>query len=103
MAEQRKKQQASNIKKIEPEKQDKPKNKATKKLSFKDQKELETLPAIIDTLETEQALLTKQISSTAFYQQEQNKVNETLDKLKDIESELEKTYQRWEELDALAN
>ena len=101
--ERREKQQRTQEKKSEPTKQEKPQNTAKKTLSFKDKQELEKLPAVIDSLEAKQETLTEQIGTPEFYQQEQSKVNETLDKLKQIESELEKTYQRWEDLDALAN
>lgn len=99
-AEQRKKQQAS--KKIEESvKREKPKSSNKKKLSFKEQKELDQLPSVIDQLEAEQADLTEKISNTDFYKQEQAKTQETLEKLKKIEGSLEQAYQRWDELEAL--
>lgn len=70
-----------------------------KKLSFKEQKELAELPQKIEKLEQEQQQLLERISDSAFYQQEQTKVIETLDQLKKVEKDLEEAYQRWGELD----
>ncbi|MDO9105604.1 MAG: ATP-binding cassette domain-containing protein [Methylovulum sp.] len=76
-----------------------------KKLSFKEQQELDKLPALIEELENRQAALTLQISSADFYTQtgnaKQNIVANTLEELKQLEAKLAQTYQRWDELEAL--
>jgi len=71
-----------------------------KKLSFKEQQELEKLPALIDQLETRQAELTQQISNANFYKQDQALIAKTLDELKQTEEKLEQTFKRWDELEA---
>jgi len=68
------------------------------KLSYKDQYELDTLPQKIETLESEQEDIQKQVSEPDFYQQEKNIVDKVLTRLSEIEKELESTYERWEEL-----
>jgi len=68
------------------------------KLSYKDQYELDTLPQKIETLESEQEDIQKQVSEPDFYQQEKNIVDKALTRLSEIEKELESTYERWEEL-----
>ncbi len=70
-----------------------------KKLSFKEQQELEKLPELISTLEAEQVELTAKINEPNFYKQEQSVVNEALDELKNIENELVGCYARWDELE----
>ena len=70
-----------------------------KKLSFKEQQELEKLPALISKLEAEQVELTAKINEPNFYKQEQSVVNEALDELKNIENELVGCYARWDELE----
>lgn len=75
------------------------KTRENKKLSYKDQKELAELPQKIEELEKSQQLLLQTISDPDFYQQPQNKVTETMEKLKKIEGDLETAYQRWGELD----
>ena len=76
-------------------------NSKKKKLSFKDQQELNKLPDMIDELETKQAALTLQISSSGFYKKEPLAIAKTLDELKAIEANLEQVYARWNALEAL--
>jgi ATP-binding cassette subfamily F protein uup len=71
-----------------------------KKLSYKDQRELEALPARIEALETEQAELQEAINVSGFYQQEGDAVEATLARLESVGNELETCYGRWETLEA---
>ena len=100
LAEQRKKQEIS-AKQVESVKKAKTQSNNKKKLGFKEQKELNQLPGLIDQLETEQAELTEQISDAGFYKQEQEEIKNTLDKLKDVEEKLDQAFQRWDELETL--
>ncbi len=97
--EKQRKKQKSIEKPIKTVKNEKP--KPTKKLSYKEQKELDQLPNTIDQLEAEQLKLTKQMSAANFYKQEQDKVDKTLGQLKETEQKLEAAYKRWDELEAL--
>ncbi len=72
-----------------------------KKLSYKDQRELDQLPERIETLENELEQLQAEISHPAFYQQPQDKVNEILNKQPQLETELEGIFARWEALDEM--
>ncbi|MGB9669734.1 MAG: ATP-binding cassette domain-containing protein [Halothiobacillaceae bacterium] len=72
------------------------------KLSFKDQRELDQIPARIDALEAEQAELTARSSDPAFYQGDQATIKALLDRLAAIGQELEAAYARWAELDAMS-
>ena len=74
------------------------KDKAKPKLSYKDQQELDALPGKIETLEKEQEKLQATISQPDFYTGNQEQITQVLERLKIVESELEVTYQRWEEL-----
>ena len=82
-------------------KKEKPKSSATKKLSFKEQRELEQLPALIEQLEARQTELTAAISSADFYKQSPEAVAAGLENLQNTEAELSQAYQRWDELEAL--
>jgi len=83
-------------------KQEKPVATAKKKkLSFKEQQELDKLPQLIDELEAKQVALTEQISSPSFYKKDPLVVAKTLDELKAIEVKLEQVFARWNELEAL--
>ena len=85
----------------ETPRQEKPVAAKKKKLSFKDQQELNSLPALIDELEAKQVALTQQTGSSAFYKKDPMAIAKTLDELKAIETRLEQAYARWDELEAL--
>jgi ATP-binding cassette subfamily F protein uup len=74
-------------------------NKKPAKLSFKEQKELDELPAVIERLEHEQAELQSLIASAEFYKQDPAAITKTMERLKGLEMDLRKLYQRWEELE----
>ncbi len=73
------------------------------KLSYKEVRELETLPAEIEKLEAKQTELNQLIASADFYQNEKQIITNTLDELKLVDQKLEKSYSRWDELEALAS
>ncbi|PCH58323.1 MAG: ABC transporter ATP-binding protein, partial [SAR86 cluster bacterium] len=72
-----------------------------KKLSYKDQRELEALPEKIEELEVTQTELEQEISKPEFYQGDSKLREQTIKQMSDIQSQLEKHYQRWDELEAL--
>ncbi|MCW9012601.1 MAG: ATP-binding cassette domain-containing protein [Gammaproteobacteria bacterium] len=74
-------------------------NKAGKKLSYKDQRELELLPATIESLETELEQLTEKMAAADFYQQDKDTIATATARLAAAEAELETAYARWEQLD----
>ena len=76
----------------------KEKSESRIKLSYKDQRELDSLPQVIEDLELEQENIQKQVSAAGFYEKEKSDVDKVLGRLSDIEKELEVAYQRWEEL-----
>ena len=74
--------------------------KPSKKLSGKEQKELEGLPAKIEVLEKEQAELTAKLSDPSFYKNEAAKFATVKARLEILEKEHAKAFTRWEELEA---
>jgi ATP-binding cassette subfamily F protein uup len=85
----------------EAEKKSKPKATlaTVKKLSYKEQRELEALPALIETLEQQIAELNQKIGSPEFYKQKSDQVAEVLAQLQASEQSLTEAYKRWDELD----
>ena len=71
------------------------------KLSYKEQRELDHLPAEIETLETSIASLQKTISAQDFYTREQDDVQARLQELAGAEAQLESRVERWGELESL--
>ena len=88
----------SDVKKTEIKEVKKDKSETKKKLSYNDQRELDSLPQIIENLEAEQEDIQKQVSEADFYKQEKSEVDNVLARLSKLEKELELAYQRWEEL-----
>ena len=75
------------------------KQQASRKLSYKEQIELDQLPSKIKALEAEQAQLNASLSDPAFYQSNNAEVSQVIDRLRVIEEELQQAYLRWEELE----
>jgi ATP-binding cassette subfamily F protein uup len=75
--------------------------KAVRKLSFKEKRDLETLPGLIEALDTEQEKLHTQLAD--FVQcQKPGFVPQAKARLTEIEKELANAYLRWEELEGMA-
>ncbi len=72
------------------------------KLSYKDQRELDALPAEIESLETSIAGLQHTVAEPGFYAQDNDTVQATLTELADTEALLEQRVERWGALDSLA-
>ena len=72
-----------------------------KKLSYKEQRELDALPARLESLETEIEQLQQQVNSAEFFSQPLDVTQPVLDRLNQAEQELEIAFERWEELEAL--
>ena len=72
-----------------------------KKLSFKESKELEELPKIIEHLETEISELQEQVNQSDFFSQDEKHTKKILNQLSENESKLDIAYTRWQELDEI--
>jgi ATP-binding cassette subfamily F protein uup len=73
-----------------------------RKLTFKERKELESLPEKIEQYDAEIAALHREMSEPQFYQQPGTQIAAEQDRLKQLEEQLAVAYQRWEELEQLA-
>ncbi|MBL0224537.1 MAG: ATP-binding cassette domain-containing protein [Geobacteraceae bacterium] len=83
-----------------PEKSRPPKERA-RKLSFKEERELEALPETIAGLEREQEQLHARLSDPELYKSAGAEVASINARLAGLERELADAYQRWEELEEL--
>jgi ATP-binding cassette subfamily F protein uup len=77
------------------------KNRKPTKLSYNDQRELDSLPVEIEQLEKEIGALQKLIAAPDFYVQEAELVQQRLRELGDAEKLLEQRIERWGELETL--
>ena len=73
------------------------------KLSYKEQRELEQLPQLLEELETKITALQAEIADPAFFQQAHDITDAKLKVLADTEAELETAFLRWEELEEKKN
>ena len=73
------------------------------KLSYKEQRELEQLPQLLEELETKITALQAEIADPAFFQQAHDVTDAKLKALADTEAELETAFLRWEELEEKKN
>lgn len=83
-----------------PEKLKKFKPKAqTKKLSYKDQRILDSLPGKIEQAEQELSKLQNEMNAADFYKRHESEIRLHSEQMSALESELSVLYQQWEELE----
>ncbi len=70
-----------------------------RRLSYKEQQELRTLPATIEGLEAEVAALHTEMAQPEFYKQSGELIAQQQARLNDLEAELAAAYSRWQELE----
>ena len=70
------------------------------KLSYKDQREYDALPELMEKIEAELEALSEQISDPDFYLNPDDEVQATLKALEEKERELEAAFERWEILES---
>jgi ATP-binding cassette subfamily F protein uup len=73
----------------------------TRKLSFKEERELEALPEQISALESEQGGLHARLAGPEVYKSARGEVAAINARLAELEQELETAYLRWDELEKL--
>ena len=72
---------------------------APRKLSYKEQRELDALPARIETLEEEQRQLRDDVAAPEFYRRPADQIAQAMDRLEALEYELIAAYARWHDLE----
>jgi ATP-binding cassette subfamily F protein uup len=95
--------QAAAARKAEPKKVEAPAPAAApkgKKLSFKEQRELEELPQLIAKLEDEQAALNIALSDPDFYKKTPAEAKRVNSRIAEIEEELLAALERWEAIES---
>jgi ATP-binding cassette subfamily F protein uup len=80
---------------------ERPAPQGPRKLSFGQTRELEAMPARIQTLETEQAQIGARLAEPALYSRAPDEINELQKRYAAVEEELTACLNRWEELEAM--
>jgi ATP-binding cassette subfamily F protein uup len=73
---------------------------AGSKLSFKEQRELDDMPARIHTMEAEQERLHATVAGADFYKESSDAIARTLARLDELKAALLQAYARWDALDS---
>ena len=73
-----------------------------RKLSYKEQRELEALPARIEALEAEQGALNARIAGPEFYKEAPDAIRRALARVDDLGREIAGAYARWHDLESHA-
>lgn len=76
-----------------------PTTTVVRKLSYKEQRELDQLPALIEKLESEKAALETAMGDPNFYREEKDSAQATLSRIETLTRELETVYERWAKLE----
>jgi ATP-binding cassette subfamily F protein uup len=72
----------------------------SRKLSYREQRELDALPGKIESLEAEQRALNAKIADPAFYSEPAETIRAAVARLESIEAELSDVYTRWDALES---
>src|SRR6267142_1520553 len=72
----------------------------TRKLSYKDQRELDAMPAAIQRLEVEQAELAAAIGDPELFRRDPAAANTAVQRLQSVQQEMEAAFARWEALES---
>jgi ABC transport system ATP-binding/permease protein len=89
---------------LKPKKMQKPRpqRERTRMLTFRESRELDAMPALIESLESERDSLHKTLSDPDFYKREGQRIPELKTRIGEIEGEMADAYERWEVLDAIS-
>ena len=71
-----------------------------RRLTYAEQRELESLPSRIEVLESEVGELHQAMADPAFYRQDTSEIVKTNARLQSLEKDLAEAYRRWEALEA---
>ncbi|MCA9736135.1 MAG: ATP-binding cassette domain-containing protein, partial [Gemmatimonadetes bacterium] len=81
---------------------ERPRTTGARKLAYREQRELEELPARIETLERERADVHAALADPDLYREDPEGVRALTERLPVLDAEIETAYARWSELDAIA-
>ena len=76
-----------------------PQREGPRKRTFKEERELESLPPRIDALEEEQRSLYERMAAPLFYQRGGEEIARAKERLQALDREIAEAYRRWEELE----
>jgi ABC transport system ATP-binding/permease protein len=87
-------------KKEKPEKS-RPQRERPRTLTFREKKEIETLPALIESMEAERTGLYEILADPGFYKQDGSRIPAVKARMAELDKEIPAAYERWELLEAI--
>jgi ABC transport system ATP-binding/permease protein len=78
-------------------------NESKRKLSFKELKELDSLPSLIETLESQQRQLADAMNDPEFFKQAAGAITQANIQLAGLAEQVQAAYARWEDLSAVSS
>ena len=88
--------------KITKQEKSRPQRGRPRTLTFREKKELETLPGFIESLEMERDRLYEALADPDFYRQEGNSLPKAKERIEEIEKEIIAAYDQWQLLDSIS-
>lgn len=87
-------------KKEKPEKS-RPQQERLRTLTFREKKEIETLPALIESMEAERAGLYETLADPDFYRQDGSRIPAVKARITELDKEIPAAYERWDLLESI--
>ncbi|MFI5296120.1 MAG: ATP-binding cassette domain-containing protein [Thermodesulfovibrionales bacterium] len=87
-------------KKEKPEKS-RPQRERMRILTFKEKKEIETLPGLIESMEAERSALYETLADPDFYRQDGSRIPAVKARVAELDKEIPAAYERWELLESI--
>jgi len=84
-----------------PSDKGRPQRERQRILTFNEKKELEALPARIESLETEQQSMYETMADPEFYRNDANALPAVKARMKELDAEITSAYERWEYLESI--
>ncbi len=78
-----------------------PQRERMRTLTFREKKEIETLPALIESMEAERAGLYETLADPDFYRQDGSRIPAVKARMVELDKEIPAAYERWELLEAM--
>jgi ABC transport system ATP-binding/permease protein len=89
-------------KKIQKSQKQRPERERARTLTFKEKRELDALPPLIESLECERNSLFETLGNPDFYKTQGEKIPELQKKIGELEKEIAEAYEKWELLDTIS-
>lgn len=78
-----------------------PQRECMRTLTFREKKEIETLPALIESMEAERTGLYETLADPDFYRQDGSRIPAVKARMAELDKEIPAAYERWELLEAI--